>query len=361
MAKFGEGDKRWIVEERVDGTNVHNWHWAERNCIEWSRSFLSSLLSGLTILDGEGGLAIRTKALDKLEGEAYVNIRKGKVIPGYELSLSLSWEGEARDSTAGGDPLVNVSGSVEVPYLADENAGEDPEVRITIRDDDGPVGRRIKDAFIAKGKPVVLEKLRAYVQAMAKGGPAMDELETKKPPSVVGKNQSAASPAAGGKTAPTASVAGNAAVATKEKKKTKEGFKNISLTEKFYCRARDIYEILMDENRWKGFTQSNSRISKEVGGQFSLFDGSITGVNEELQEAKLIVQKWRFGSWPEGVHSTVRLTFDEPEQGVTIVKLTQTNVPEEDKYGNATVVENTERGWRDLIFHKIRAVFGFGM
>ena len=31
------------------------------------------------------------------------------------------------------------------------------------------------------------------------------------------------------------------------------------------------------------------------------------------------------------------------------------------RYGNATVVENTERGWRDLILNKIRAVFGFGV
>ena len=27
MAKWGEGDPRWIVEERADGTNVNNWHW----------------------------------------------------------------------------------------------------------------------------------------------------------------------------------------------------------------------------------------------------------------------------------------------------------------------------------------------
>ena len=27
MAKLGEGDARWIVEERKDGANVHNWHW----------------------------------------------------------------------------------------------------------------------------------------------------------------------------------------------------------------------------------------------------------------------------------------------------------------------------------------------
>lgn len=27
MAKWGEGDPRWIVEERADATNVNNWHW----------------------------------------------------------------------------------------------------------------------------------------------------------------------------------------------------------------------------------------------------------------------------------------------------------------------------------------------
>ncbi|XP_038987412.1 activator of 90 kDa heat shock protein ATPase homolog [Phoenix dactylifera] len=355
MAKFGEGDKRWIVEDRPDGTNVHNWHWVERDCFEWSRSLLSSLLSNLTILDDEGGLAIRTKTVDRVDGEAYVNVRKGKIIPGYELSLSLSWEGEARDS-ADGPSLLKVSGSLEVPYLADENAGEDPEVKITVRDDDGPVGRRIKDIFIAKGKPLVLEKIRAYVQAMATGGPVKDEIEVKKAPSDAGK-----APAAGRKAFPAAPASGNAAAAAKKENKVKEGFRTITLTEKFNCRACDLYEILMDENRWKGFTQSNARISKEVGGQFSLFDGSITGVNEELQDGKLIVQKWRSGSWAEGIHSTVRLIFDEPEQGVTIVKLTQTEVPEEDKYGNATVVENTERGWRQLIFNKIRALFGFGI
>ena len=27
MAKWGEGDPRWIVEHRDDGKNVNNWHW----------------------------------------------------------------------------------------------------------------------------------------------------------------------------------------------------------------------------------------------------------------------------------------------------------------------------------------------
>ncbi|KAG2584390.1 activator of 90 kDa heat shock protein ATPase homolog 1-like [Panicum virgatum] len=356
MAKYGEGDKRWIVEERADGTNVHNWHWAERDCLEWSRARLSALLAGLTVLDGEGGLTLRTVALDKLDGEAYVNIRKGKVIPGYELSLTLSWEAEAA-SEAGAS---KVAGAAEVPYLADENADEDPDLRVTVRGDETPLARRARDAFLARGKPLVLEKIREFVAAMAKGGPAKDELESKK------TSAKGAAPAAAPGAAPAAKreEVPAPAPAAKEKKakgKDKEGFKTIEMTEKFYCRAKDIYEILMDENRWKGFTQSNARISREVGGEFSLFDGSITGVNEELQEGKLIAQKWRFGSWPDGLYSSVRLVFDEPESGVTIIKLKQTDVPEEDKYGNSTVVENTERGWRELIFQRIRGVFGFGI
>ncbi|RCV31426.1 hypothetical protein SETIT_6G176200v2 [Setaria italica] len=349
MAKYGEGDKRWIVEERADGTNVHNWHWAERDCLEWSRARLSALLAGLTVLDGEGGLTLRTVALDKLDGEAYVNIRKGKVIPGYELSLTLSWEAEAASESG----AAKVAGAAEVPYLADENADEDPDLRVTVRGDETPLARRAKDAFLARGKPLVLEKIREFVAAMAKGGPAKDELESKKTPAKAG-----AAPAAKKEEPPAP------APAAKEKKakgKDKEGFKTIEMTEKFYCRAKDIYEILMDENRWKGFTQSNARISREVGGEFSLFDGSITGINEELQEGKLIAQKWRFGSWPDDLYSSVRLVFDEPESGVTIIKLKQTDVPEEDKYGNSTVVENTERGWRELIFQRIRGVFGFGI
>ncbi|XP_015055760.1 activator of 90 kDa heat shock protein ATPase homolog [Solanum pennellii] len=351
MARLGEGDKRWIVEDRPDGTNVHNWHWAETDCLHWSRNFLTNLLANKTLIDGEGNLKIRTKKIEKLEGEAYVNIRKGKIIPGYELNLVVSWEGEVRE--ADGSSVMKVEGNVEFPYIADENADEDPEVKITVKDE-GPIGKRLKDAFVVKGKPFVLEQVKTYVNAMAKGGPAKEEGEVKK---IVKR------PAGAGNVAlpPTTAVDEKAKVVVAEKEKKKEGFKTITMTEKFSCRAKDLFEILMDESRWKGFTQSNARISKEVGGEFSIFDGSVTGTNVELQEGKLIVQKWRFGNWPDGIHSTVRITFEEPQSGVTVINLTHTDVPEEDRYGNATVVENTERGWRDLIFNRVRAVFGFGI
>lgn len=39
MAKWGEGDPRWIVEERPDAINVNNWHWSDFSPRSSSSSF----------------------------------------------------------------------------------------------------------------------------------------------------------------------------------------------------------------------------------------------------------------------------------------------------------------------------------
>ena len=44
MAKVGEGDERWIVEERKDGRTVNGWHWEEKNALSWSRDTIQKLL-----------------------------------------------------------------------------------------------------------------------------------------------------------------------------------------------------------------------------------------------------------------------------------------------------------------------------
>lgn len=49
MAKWGEGDPRWIVEERPDATNVNNWHWTEKNATPWSKERFQQLFSDVNI------------------------------------------------------------------------------------------------------------------------------------------------------------------------------------------------------------------------------------------------------------------------------------------------------------------------
>lgn len=72
MAKWGEGDPRWIVEERPDATNVNNWHWTEKNACQWSKDKLKELLVGLR-LDNKVGKICRY-TLDILYTYVYVSI-----------------------------------------------------------------------------------------------------------------------------------------------------------------------------------------------------------------------------------------------------------------------------------------------
>uniref|UniRef100_A0A3Q3L423 Activator of Hsp90 ATPase AHSA1-like N-terminal domain-containing protein n=1 Tax=Labrus bergylta TaxID=56723 RepID=A0A3Q3L423_9LABR len=92
MAKWGEGDPRWIVEERADATNVNNWHWTERDATNWSSDKLKSLVLGLTVENDEGSCEVTE--VGKLEGEASINNRKGKLIFFYEWNMKATWTGE---------------------------------------------------------------------------------------------------------------------------------------------------------------------------------------------------------------------------------------------------------------------------
>ena len=75
MAKWGEGDERWIVSERQDGANVNGWHWQEKNCMGWGRERLSALLETV-VFELDAGTA-QVKEISKFDGDASVTIRKG--------------------------------------------------------------------------------------------------------------------------------------------------------------------------------------------------------------------------------------------------------------------------------------------
>lgn len=371
MAKIGEGDKRWIVAERTDGANVAAWHWAERDCLDWSKRRFGELFENVRIsteTDNDTSSEVTIVSVQSVSGDAYVNVRKGKIIPGYELNVKLKWEGVLRK--VGGEEndkiVVKVEGTVELPYIADENADEDPDFIVSVKENtkESDVFRGI---LLKKGKVIVMDKVRTVVKELAEGGPAKDEIlrmKSGKPPAGEETTKSDATK----DSVKNDDVSRQAQVQNqkpkekaKEKEKEKAGFRTIKMTQQFRCRRRDLYDVLMDERRWMAFTQSKATINPQVGGGFSVFDGSVVGIFQKLETDSVIVKKWRFNSWADGLYSTVCITLEEPEEGTTILKLTQTNIPEEDRYGNSTVYETTERGWRDLIFHKIRAVFGYGI
>ncbi|GMH40933.1 hypothetical protein BSKO_08837 [Bryopsis sp. KO-2023] len=112
MAKWGEGDPRWVVESRPDGTNVNGWHWEEKNRMDWSRQRLSEVLCGLTCCSGRA----RVTALKDLSGAAAVCTRKGgKKFVTYELTVELSWEGTVSEKKVKGEIKISEFACVNDP------------------------------------------------------------------------------------------------------------------------------------------------------------------------------------------------------------------------------------------------------
>ncbi len=101
----------------------------------------------------------------------------------------------------------------------------------------------------------------------------------------------------------------------------------------------EIYEVFMDSKKHSKLTEGKAMVSREVGGSFSIFEGSLSGKNVELIQDKKIVQTWRGDgeNWPKGYYSTITFNFEPVDQG-TLIKFTHTDIPE-------GAYESVKQGW----------------
>ena len=101
----------------------------------------------------------------------------------------------------------------------------------------------------------------------------------------------------------------------------------------------EIYEVFMDAKKHSKLTESKVKVSREVGGSFSIYEGALSGKNVELIQDKKIVQTWRGGgeNWLKGYHSTITLELEPVDNG-TILKFTHIDIPE-------GAYESVKEGW----------------
>ena len=142
MAKWGEGDSRWIVQERDDGANVNGWHWQERNMMGWGKDRMSQLLTAITFeLPGSEGAA-RVVEISKFEGDASVNTRKGnKKFAVFDLSVTCKWEGECVDAEG---KETTAKGEIKLTEFASENDEDEYVFKVTSSDGDKAAKERLK-------------------------------------------------------------------------------------------------------------------------------------------------------------------------------------------------------------------------
>ncbi|XP_067585408.1 activator of 90 kDa heat shock protein ATPase homolog 1 isoform X3 [Pseudorca crassidens] len=250
MAKWGEGDPRWIVEERADATNVNNWHWTERDASNWSTDKLKTLFLAVRVQNEEGKCEVTE--VNKLDGEASINNRKGKLIFFYEWSIKLNWTGTSKSG-------VQYKGHVEIPNLSDENSVDEVEISVSLAKDEPDTN--LVGLMKEEGVKLLREAMGIYISTLKTEFTQGMILPTMNGESV--------------------DPAGQPALKTEEHKLV------------------------------QAFTHAPAMLEADKGGKFHLVDGNVSGEFTDLIPEKHIVMKWRFKSWPEGHFATITLTFTD--------------------------------------------------
>jgi uncharacterized protein YndB with AHSA1/START domain len=87
----------------------------------------------------------------------------------------------------------------------------------------------------------------------------------------------------------------------------------------FAATPADVYQALVDSALHAKFTGAPAEIGSRVGDAWSAYGGKISGRQIELVDGVRIVQTWRAGNWPQGVHSLVSFQLTPDGKGTKLV------------------------------------------
>ncbi|CAJ0939029.1 unnamed protein product, partial [Mesorhabditis belari] len=335
MAKWGEGDPRWIVEERADATNVNNWHWTEKNATPWSKQRLRELLEKQEIADGS--IVISFGEIKKLEGEATANNRKSKLIFLYEWEVELNWTARLAGSE------LEYKGHIEIPNLSDENDASEVDVNFYV-ETKGPAEAQIRHIFNRLGVERVRELVGMYIKELKEEFSKGIILPTDKvKPQVVVKERTVDK-----------NAFQNAVISTSSKPSVSTDgpvqTERVATTETFRVPPSRLFECLSDQQLVKAWANPTKWDFKNDG-DFACFGGNVTGTFLEIVPDRLITMKWRLKSFPEGHHAIVKFNLKDLADS-TELEIDASSVP-------VSLLDQTKQGFERYYLVNLGRTFGF--
>lgn len=348
--KFGIFNLTWtcFIRHLLRIDKLSSFFRTEKNATDWSKNKIRQLLENLEI-DDPGLGKCKITSVESIDGEAFANNRKAKLIFFYEWVIKAKWEGNLNGQTK----EKEVKGEIEIPNLSEENDPEEIEIQVTVKTGSGTVaGDALKELLRNKGTEIIRNCLATYISELKTDFakdlilPTKDSKSGDKLSSNIkheGKSQVKTN---------VANVHGINNVVKDEDKSQQSSYKSLRLTESMKCKADELYNAFIIPELVCAFTRGNATVEAKVGGTFSMFDGNITGTFTSLKAPTCIKQKWRFSSWPKDYYSDVTITINQ-QSDETKVTVDQTGIPFSD-------YERTENGWRMYYFESIKRTFGFG-
>ncbi|KFP72089.1 Activator of 90 kDa heat shock protein ATPase 1, partial [Acanthisitta chloris] len=296
----------------------------ERDASNWSTERLKALLLPVRV-EGEEG-ACEVTEVSKLDGEASINNRKGKLIFFYEWAIKLAWTGTSKTG-------VKYKGYVEIPNLSDENDIDEVEILVSLAKDEPDTN--LKTLMKQEGAKKIRDAMKTYISTLK-----TEFTQGMILPTVNGEHMETPQVAL---KAEDRKMAASSSSATSQSKSI--GVKiptcKISLRDTFLTSPEELYRVFITQEMVQAFTHAQATLEADKGGKFQLLDGSVTGEFVDLVPEKQLVMKWRFKSWPAGHFATITLNFN-------------------DKGGETEVCLEGKQGWQRYYFEGIKQTFGYG-
>jgi activator of HSP90 ATPase len=113
--------------------------------------------------------------------------------------------------------------------------------------------------------------------------------------------------------------------------------------------ASTLYRAWLDSEQHSAMTGGEAECSDKKDGEFSAWDGYISGKNLLLKKGKRIEQSWRTTDFKKGdPDSLLSLTFEDDDNGGKII-LEHSKIPKGQP--------DYEQGWEDYYFKPMRDYF----
>jgi len=318
--------------------NPNNWHWVNKNAIEWAQAYFSEKLTGLSASKGE--VSAKVDKVLSVEGDCDVSQRKGKVITLFDVKVRLEFSGVAAEDE-------KVTGSITIPEVAHDTEEDEYVFEISVYSDNKEK-QAVRDLVRNDIVPQLRKALAGFSgDLIAEHGKDIQHTPGSGPVSGTSTPRSVATPSSASHAAPSSTEPSQTG--------TSPIVNTVTLKDdiEFQTSADQLYQTFVDPQRVAAFTRAPpSEFEPREGGRFSLFGRNVEGQFKQLEKDKKIVQTWRLADWPKGHYSTLTLAFDQGTDS-TVLRLSWDGVP----VGQEDV---TKRNFGDYYVRSIKTTFGFG-
>ncbi|BFZ54783.1 Co-chaperone [Savitreella phatthalungensis] len=318
--------------------NPNNWHWTNKDCRSWAKSWFEGSLIGVSAEDGS--TSVKIDKVKECTGDCDIAMRKGKIITIYDMKLVAGWAGRVGEE--------DVEGTITVPEFM-HDADEDDlvyEVELFAETKDKAGAR---DLVRKKIVPQLTSLLLSFPDAMrdAHGKDVLIAFEQGRTPAAATAIPSSA---------PTQSTASSSTTTKTTTSSTRSSVNTSDISEsyEFQTLASELYLVFVDPARVGAWTRGGAGtvVEAKEGGRFSLFAGNVEGTFEKLEDGKSLVQRWRLRDWPQSHYANLTLLFDQGLDG-TNLRMTMQGIP-------IGAEDAVKANFLEYYVKPIKTTFGFG-